>query len=104
MAERVQPAAGVAPSAAARFRILVLNQIAAKGLERFPKERYQVGKGLDDPDAILVRSADLHGSPDRQLGQGGRPRRGGNEQHPGQGDERPGHPGLQCPRARMPMR
>jgi len=40
--------------------ILVLNQIAASGLARLPKELYRVGKDVADPVAILVRSADLH--------------------------------------------
>jgi D-3-phosphoglycerate dehydrogenase len=42
-------------------RVLVLNQIAPAGLKRLPAEGYVVGKDLADPDAILVRSADLHG-------------------------------------------
>src|SRR6516225_3045409 len=44
------------------FRILTLNQISARGLARFPAERYQVGADVSDPDAILVRSAELHDS------------------------------------------
>jgi D-3-phosphoglycerate dehydrogenase len=44
------------------FHILTLNQISARGLARFPADRYQVGAGISDPDAILVRSAELHGS------------------------------------------
>ena len=42
------------------FRILVLNQISANGLKRLPAETYIAGKDIHDPDAILVRSADLH--------------------------------------------
>ncbi len=42
------------------FRILVLNQISANGLKRLPGERYAVAKEVRDPDAILLRSADLH--------------------------------------------
>lgn len=42
-------------------RVLVLNQIAPAGLKRLPAEGYVVGKDITDPDAILVRSADLHG-------------------------------------------
>jgi D-3-phosphoglycerate dehydrogenase len=42
------------------FRILVLNQISAVGLKRFPHDRYTVGKDVQDPDAVLVRSQDLH--------------------------------------------
>jgi D-3-phosphoglycerate dehydrogenase len=43
-----------------RFEILVLNQISPAGLKRLPPERYAVGKDTARPDAILVRSADLH--------------------------------------------
>jgi D-3-phosphoglycerate dehydrogenase / 2-oxoglutarate reductase len=42
------------------FRILVLNQISAAGLKRFPHDCYTVGKDVQDPDAVLVRSQDLH--------------------------------------------
>ena len=45
---------------AERFRVLVLNQISAGGLARFPAERYDVGKDIAAPDAVLLRSADLH--------------------------------------------
>lgn len=43
-----------------KYQILTLNQIAAAGLHRFPATRYVVGKTVDRPDAILVRSHDLH--------------------------------------------
>ncbi|HMM50442.1 MAG: phosphoglycerate dehydrogenase [Burkholderiales bacterium] len=42
------------------IRVLVLNQISQHGLDRLPAERYLVGKDVAQPDAILVRSADLH--------------------------------------------
>ena len=42
------------------YRILTLNQISSQGLHRFPAARYTVGKAVDNPDAILVRSHDLH--------------------------------------------
>ena len=42
------------------FKVLVLNQISAVGLKRLPQERYSVGKGIATPDAILVRSQDMH--------------------------------------------
>jgi len=42
------------------YRILILNQIATQGLERLPKSRYEVGKNVAQPDAILVRSHDMH--------------------------------------------
>jgi D-3-phosphoglycerate dehydrogenase / 2-oxoglutarate reductase len=41
------------------YRILTLNAISPKGLERLPRERYEVGPDVSAPDAILVRSADL---------------------------------------------
>src|SRR5580693_2685053 len=46
-----------------RYRILTLNNISARGLERLPRERYEIASDLDRPDAILVRSADMHGTP-----------------------------------------
>ena len=42
------------------YRILTLNNISKVGLSRLPADRYQTGKDLADPDAILLRSADLH--------------------------------------------
>ncbi len=44
-----------------RLQVLVMNQIAPEGLAHLPAERYRVGKELEAPDAILLRSADLHG-------------------------------------------
>ena len=46
-----------------RFQIQTLNNISAKGLERFPPDRYTVAKELDRPDAILVRSHDMRAMP-----------------------------------------
>jgi D-3-phosphoglycerate dehydrogenase len=43
------------------FQVLVLNQISAKGLERLPSGSYLTGKDIARPDAVLVRSADMHG-------------------------------------------
>ena len=43
-----------------RCRILTLNQISSQGLHRFPAARYTVGKAVENPDAILVRSHDMH--------------------------------------------
>ena len=42
------------------INVLILNQISQNGLKRLPAERYQVGKDLADPDAVMVRSADMH--------------------------------------------
>lgn len=52
--------AEAAGPAGRRFNILVLNQISANGLKRLPAERYSTGKDLAFPDAVLVRSADMH--------------------------------------------
>jgi D-3-phosphoglycerate dehydrogenase len=46
--------------AQAPLRILTINAIAAAGLHRFPREHYVVGPDTANPDAILVRSQDLH--------------------------------------------
>ncbi|HEX3198082.1 MAG TPA: NAD(P)-dependent oxidoreductase, partial [Propionibacteriaceae bacterium] len=45
-----------------KYRVRVLNQISARGLKRLPWERFAVSADVDDPHAILVRSADLHGA------------------------------------------
>jgi D-3-phosphoglycerate dehydrogenase len=44
----------------AHYRILTLNQISPVGLKRFPASHFTVGTQVTDPDAILVRSADMH--------------------------------------------
>jgi D-3-phosphoglycerate dehydrogenase len=44
-----------------RFRIRTLNEISPRGLERLPRDRYELGDEVGRPDAILVRSADMHG-------------------------------------------
>lgn len=38
------------------FKIRTINNISEKGLSRFPGDHYEVSDGVDDPDAILVRS------------------------------------------------
>ncbi len=43
-----------------RLHILVLNQISANGLKRLAAETYAVGKDIAAPDAVLLRSADMH--------------------------------------------
>src|SRR5687767_14158352 len=42
------------------FRVLTLNSISPLGLERFPAGTYKVGSDIAQPDAILVRSQDMH--------------------------------------------
>ena len=44
------------------FRVKTLNNISPKGLERFRSDRYEVGNDVANPDALLLRSADLHGA------------------------------------------
>jgi D-3-phosphoglycerate dehydrogenase / 2-oxoglutarate reductase len=46
-----------------RYRVLTLNNISSRGLERLPRERYEVASDLERPDAILVRSAEMHKIP-----------------------------------------
>jgi D-3-phosphoglycerate dehydrogenase len=42
------------------FKIRTLNNISKNGLNRLPQGSYTVGNDIADPDAILVRSADMH--------------------------------------------
>src|SRR5512134_2237614 len=42
------------------YKILTLNNISVRGLERLPRERYEVASEIGHPDAVLVRSADMH--------------------------------------------
>jgi D-3-phosphoglycerate dehydrogenase len=43
------------------YKIRTLNNIAVAGLRRFPRERYEVSSDISRPDAIIVRSFDMHG-------------------------------------------
>ena len=43
-----------------KYRVRVLNSISAGGLKRLPWDRFAVSAEVDDPHAILVRSANLH--------------------------------------------
>lgn len=42
------------------YRVLTRNNIASAGIERLPADRYEVSEDVSDPDAILVRSFNLH--------------------------------------------
>lgn len=42
------------------YKILTLNNIAPVGLQQFDGAKYQIGNPLENPDAILVRSFDMH--------------------------------------------
>lgn len=43
------------------YKILTLNNISVEGLARLPRDRYEVASEIGHPDAILVRSAKMHG-------------------------------------------
>ena len=45
------------------FRIQTFNNIAVRGLNRFPREQYEVASSLQEPDAIMLRSHNLHETP-----------------------------------------
>ena len=42
------------------YKIRTYNSVAAKGLERFPSNNYQVGAEVSDADALMLRSQKLH--------------------------------------------
>jgi D-3-phosphoglycerate dehydrogenase / 2-oxoglutarate reductase len=42
------------------FKVLTLNNIAVEGLRRLPRERYEVASEIAHPDAILLRSHNMH--------------------------------------------
>jgi len=44
------------------FRIQTLNKISPLGLDLFPRDKYEVASDIPNPDAILVRSADMNDS------------------------------------------
>jgi D-3-phosphoglycerate dehydrogenase len=43
-----------------KYQIQLLNNISSHGLSRLPTDRYTTGKQFEHPDAILVRSHDMH--------------------------------------------
>ncbi len=45
------------------FKIQTLNSIAVTGLNRLPRDRYEVASELSRPDAILLRSFKMHDMP-----------------------------------------
>jgi D-3-phosphoglycerate dehydrogenase len=42
------------------FKVLTLNNIAVEGLRRLPRSRYEVASEIAHPDAILLRSHNMH--------------------------------------------
>jgi D-3-phosphoglycerate dehydrogenase len=44
------------------YKVLTLNNISAEGLKRLPSSNYEIGSDLDAPDAIMLRSFNMHDS------------------------------------------
>jgi D-3-phosphoglycerate dehydrogenase len=42
------------------YKVLTLNNISATGLDRLPRESYEVASEISHPDAILLRSFNMH--------------------------------------------
>ena len=42
------------------FNVKIYNQISAKGLDQFPRASYGLSNDIDRPDALLLRSHQLH--------------------------------------------
>lgn len=43
------------------YKILTFNNISVAGLDRFPRDRYEIASEIQRPDAIMLRSHDMHG-------------------------------------------
>ena len=41
------------------YKVLTLNQISVKGLDRFPRDNYEIASEFSHPDAIMLRSHKL---------------------------------------------
>ena len=44
-----------------KFKVLTFNTLADEGLRRLPAERYEVSPDVSEPDAIMLRSHNIHG-------------------------------------------
>jgi len=42
------------------YKILTLNNISSKGLERLPRDQYEIASEIQHPDAVLLRSFKMH--------------------------------------------
>lgn len=42
------------------YKILTLNNISVAGLERLPRDAYEIASEIQHPDAILLRSFKMH--------------------------------------------
>ncbi|HRC73067.1 MAG TPA: 3-phosphoglycerate dehydrogenase family protein [Candidatus Competibacter sp.] len=45
------------------YKILTLNSISVSGLERLPRDRYEIASEIQHPDAVLLRSFNMHDWP-----------------------------------------
>jgi D-3-phosphoglycerate dehydrogenase / 2-oxoglutarate reductase len=81
------------------FKIQTLNNISVIGLERLPRDTYEVASEIGHPDAILVRSADMHKldipKSVKAIGRGG----GGNKNNTIATPSQPGLPVFNAPGA-----
>src|SRR3970040_2612766 len=51
----------ILPMTTKKFQIQIFNKVSQIGLRGFPTEAYHIAKDVANPDAILVRSQDMHG-------------------------------------------
>jgi len=42
------------------YKVRTYNQISSKGLDRFPRDRYEIASEFSEPDAFMLRSHKLH--------------------------------------------
>ena len=42
------------------YKVLTLNNIAVAGLRHLPRQRYEVASEIAHPDAIILRSYNMH--------------------------------------------
>ena len=45
------------------FKVKIYNQLSVKGLDQFPRDSYELSSDTDCPDALLLRSYQLHQEP-----------------------------------------
>ena len=57
---RLSPSSPIPYPLSMSFKILTLNNISVRGLERLPRDLYEVASEIGHPDAVLLRSADMH--------------------------------------------
>ena len=53
----------IQPDLKTMYKILTLNNISVSGLERLPRNRYEIASEIQHPDAVLLRSYSMHDWP-----------------------------------------